>query len=59
MKINIDCKLLDEQIRFLDMYSSMITDEHKKGLVDGVANLLSEINYAVEENKEIRFVRVN
>ena len=55
MIIKIDCKLLNEQIQFLDMYSDMITDEYKKGLIDGVANLLSEISYAVEEGKDICF----
>lgn len=59
MDIKVDCELLDEQIRFLDMYSSMITDEHKKGLVDGVANLLSEISYSVEHRMELNFVKVN
>ena len=37
------------------MYYSVITDEHKKGLVEGIANLLSEINFAVETNEDISF----
>ena len=55
MTITINCKLLNEQIQFLDMYHSMITDEYKKGLVEGIANLLSEINFAVETNEDIYF----
>ena len=58
MKIKVDCKLLDEQIRFLDMYSSVITGEHNKELINGVTNLLSQINYAVEEDQELHFERV-
>ena len=55
MKIKINCKLLNEQIQFLDMYSDMITDEYKNGLIDGVVNLLSEIDFAVEEGEDVYF----
>ena len=55
MIIEIDCKYLNEQINFLDMYCGMITDEYKKGLVDGIVSLLSEINFAVETNEDISF----
>ena len=59
MKPKVDLKLLDEQIQFLDMYSDMITDEHKRELVDGVINLLDWIRYVVENDDELRFERVN
>ena len=59
MEIKIDCQLLSEQIQLLDMYASVMTNEHNKGLVEGIANLLSEISFAVEEDKEIKFIRVN
>ena len=59
MDIKIDLQLLDEQVHFLEIYASIITNEHKRELIDGVANLLSAISYAIEEDKEINFVRVN
>ena len=55
MIIKIDCKYLNEQINFLDMYCGMVTDEYKKELVGGVVSLLSEINFAVETNEDISF----
>lgn len=57
MIVKINCQLLSEQIQFLDMCSDAMTNEHNKGLVDGIANLLSEISFAVEEEDEISFVR--
>ena len=57
MKIKISCKLLSEQIQLLDMYSSVMTNEHNKGLVEGIVNLLSEISFAVEERENVCFER--
>ena len=57
MIIKIDCKILSEQIQLLDMYSSVMTNEHNRGLVEGVVNVLSEISFALEEGEEINFVR--
>lgn len=57
MKIKINCKLLSEQIQLLDMYSSVMTNEHNKGLVEGIVNLLSEISFAVEEGEDVCFER--
>ena len=59
MEIKIDCKLLNEQIEFLDLCSGIMTDEHKKGLFEGVAELLSQICFAVEDNRYISFKRVD
>ena len=59
MEIKIDCKLLGKQIDFLDLCSGIMTDEYKKELFEGVANLLSEICFAVEEDIYISFKRVN
>lgn len=59
MEIKIDCKLLNEQIEFLNLYSSFITDEYKKGLIEGIAELLSQICYAVEDDRYISFKRVD
>ena len=57
MIIKIDCQLLSEQIQLLDMYSDVMTNEHNKSLIEGIASLLSEISFAVEEELEIDFVR--
>lgn len=57
MIIKIDCALLDEQMKLLDAYASIITNKHYKELVDGVINLLDQISWAVEENEEISIVR--
>lgn len=59
MEIKIDCKLLNEQIEFLDLYSGIMTDEYKKGLVEGVAEFLSQICFAVEDDRYISFKRVD
>ena len=56
MEIKIDLKLLDEQIKLLDVYASIINDVHKRDLVDGVINLLDRIEWALEEGEEINFV---
>lgn len=57
-KIKIDLELLEEQIQFLDSLSSMMRDEHKRELIDGVVNILDAIRWAVEEeDDEIRFER--
>ena len=58
MVIKVNCKLLSEQIQLLDMYASVMSNKYNKGLVEGIANLLSEISFAVEENEEICFKRV-
>lgn len=59
MEIKIDCELLGKQIDFLDLCSDIMTDEYKKELFEGVANLLSEICFAVEEDIYISFKRVD
>lgn len=57
MEIKIDCKLLSEQIQFLDMYVGVISNKHNQKLVEGILNLLVEISFAVEEEQEINFIR--
>ena len=58
MEIKIDCKFLNEQIQLLDVYASIITDEYKRDLVEGIINLLDRIEWALKEGEEIRFERV-
>ena len=58
MDIKIDLKLLNAQINlcgtFADVRNSSFAEKF-----DGIANLLSEISYAIEENQEINFIKVN
>ena len=58
MKIKIDCRLLSEQIQLLDMYAGVMSNKYNKELVEGILSLLSQISFAVEEEEEIKFVRV-
>ena len=58
MDIKINLEILQDQIEFLDMYASVICDEEKADLVDGVVNLLSAIEECVRKGEEIYFQRV-
>lgn len=58
MKIKINCRLLSEQIQPLDMYAGVMSNKHNMELVEGILNLLSEISFAIEEEEEIKFERV-
>ena len=57
MKIKINCELLNKQIQMLDVYASLIVDERKRNMVDGVVNLLDHICWALEEGEDICFER--
>lgn len=58
MEIKIDCKLLSEQINLCDACVERYGADHAiGGLFDGIANLLSEICFAVEEDEDVCFVR--
>lgn len=57
MKIKIDCKLLSEQISFCDAYAEHYGDTEIGNMFNGIANLLSHICFAVEEDEEIVFER--
>jgi hypothetical protein len=59
MNINIDLKLLEEQIYMCDIHADNASSEEEREIFIGVANLLSEISYSVEHGMEINFVRVN
>ena len=58
MDIKINLEVLQDQIEFLDMYASVISDEEKTNLVDGVVNLLSAIEEGVRKGEIIYFQRV-
>ena len=56
MKIKIDCEILREQIDLCDACVDKFGVNSEVGeMFDGISNLLSEICYAVEENKNIEF----
>ena len=59
MKTKVDLEILEEQIQYLDNLASIVANEHTRELIDGIINLLDRIRWAVEEDDELRFERVN
>lgn len=59
MKPKVDLEILEEQIQYLDNLVSIVANEHTRELIDGIINLLDRIRWAVEEDDELRFERVN
>lgn len=59
MRIKIDLKLLEEQIYMCDVHADNASTEDEREIFIGIANLLSEINFAVENEQEISFEKVN
>lgn len=55
MIIKIDSKLLEEQIAICDAYANMHKYEPLKEMFKGIANLLTEISGAIENNDAIYF----
>lgn len=58
MNIKVDCEILNEQIKMLDIYASLIADDHKREMIDGVINLLDRICWALEEGEDIYLEKV-
>ena len=58
MKIKIDMRLLKDQIDICDTQAINARTEYECDMFDGIANLLSEINYALENDKEIEFGKI-
>lgn len=56
--IKIDSKLLREQIQACVTKAINASDSDERNLFDGIENLLSEIDYALEEGSEIEFEQV-
>ena len=52
MKIKIDKKLLEEQIYMCDTKAAY-GDKYEQDIFDGIANFLSEVSYALENDEEI------
>ena len=59
MIIKIDSKLLDKQIRLCDTCAENGINEEDRDLFDGIANLLSEIGYAIENDIEFEIIKIN
>lgn len=59
MIIKIDSNLLDKQIRLCDTYAEKGINKEDQDLFDGIANLLSEIEYAIENDIEFEIVKIN
>lgn len=59
MEIKIDLKLLEEQIYMCDIHADNASSEEEREIFIGIANLLSEISFAVEKEQEINFKRVD
>jgi hypothetical protein len=59
MKIKIDLSILEEQIYMCDVHADNASSEEEREIFVGIANLLSEINFAVEHEQEINFKRVD
>ena len=56
MKIKIDCELLNEQIKMCDTHAINASSEYESDLFDGIATLLSDICYALENDESIEFL---
>jgi hypothetical protein len=59
MVIKVDLKLLEEQIYMCDVHADNASTEDERGIFIGIANLLSEIGFAVEHEQEIHLEKVN
>lgn len=57
MKIKIDLDLLNAQIQECDIKADNASTEEERGIFEGIANLLSNISFAVENGDEIYFER--
>ena len=61
MKVKIDIKLLEEQIRFCDEFADIYEQSQVKELkevsekFEGIANLLSEIRFLAEMGETVHF----
>ena len=59
MEIKIDLDILKEQIYMCDVHACNASSEEEREIFEGIANLLSEIDFAVENEQVIGFEKVN
>lgn len=57
MKIKINLELLNAQIYECDIKADNASSEEERDIFEGIANLLSNIAFAVENEDEICFER--
>lgn len=57
MTINVNCAYLSQQIDLVDQCADVISDTQTKEMLYGVARLLSDICFAVEEDEVVIFER--
>lgn len=55
MAIKIDMKLLEKQIDECDVKAENASSLAERDIFDGIANLLSEIEFALKYDQEIEF----
>jgi hypothetical protein len=55
MIIKVDLELLNRQIRECDIKADNASSEEEREAFEGVANLLSDIAFALEVGDDIRF----
>ena len=55
MEFIIDVELLRAQIRECDIKADNASSDEERGLFEGIANLLSNIAYALENDEDIEF----
>jgi hypothetical protein len=55
--IRVDANLLEKQIECLDDYVSANENRESAELIDGAVNLLSEILYALQDNRDVEIIQ--
>ena len=55
MIIKVDLELLNAQIQECDIKADNASSDEERGLFDGLANLLSNIAFALENGDDIKF----
>lgn len=55
MIIKVNTNILSEQINMCDAFSELMTNPETSGLFGGIANLLSEISCAIQNQEDIKF----
>lgn len=59
MLCKIDLELLNNQIYECDIKANNASTEEERDIFEGIANLLSEISFAIESGVEIVFEPLN
>lgn len=57
--MKIDIRILDEQIQLVDILANNASSGREYDLLNGIANLLSEVAFAAEKGEYVHFEEVN